>query len=63
MMLLAVAMKACQRMFKLTLQPCCRAEELRRKAAAGEEGAGHAGISGTAAAFAEGADAEPHQVW
>ncbi|KAI7840364.1 hypothetical protein COHA_005908 [Chlorella ohadii] len=38
-----------------------RAEELRRKAAAGEEGAGHAGISGTAAAFAEGADAEPHQ--
>lgn len=40
----------------------CRAEELRRKATTGQEGAGQAGISGTAAAFAEGADAEPHQV-
>ena len=38
-----------------------RAEELRRRAAASEEGAGHAGVSGTAAAFHEGADAEPHQ--
>ncbi|KAL4424958.1 hypothetical protein ABPG77_002843 [Micractinium sp. CCAP 211/92] len=38
-----------------------RAEELRRRVAAAEEGAGQAGISGTAAAFAEGKDAEPHQ--
>lgn len=38
-----------------------RAEELRQRAAAAEEGAGHAGVSGTAAAFQEGADAEPHQ--
>lgn len=38
-----------------------RAEELRRRVAAAEEGAGQAGLSGTAAAFHEGADAEPHQ--
>ncbi|EFN58496.1 hypothetical protein CHLNCDRAFT_140536 [Chlorella variabilis] len=38
-----------------------RAEELRRRVAAAEEGAGQAGVSGTAAAFQEGADAEPHQ--
>lgn len=38
-----------------------RAEELRRRVAADEEGAGAAGLSGTAAAFHEGADAEPHQ--
>lgn len=38
-----------------------RAEELRQRVATTDEGAGHAGISGTAAAFAEGADAEPHQ--
>lgn len=38
-----------------------RAEELRRRVAAAEEGAGQAGLSGTAAAFAEGRDAEPHQ--
>ena len=38
-----------------------RAEELRRRVAAAEEGAGEAGVSGTAAAFHEGADAEPHQ--
>lgn len=37
-----------------------RAEELRRRVAAAEEGAGQAGVSGTAAAFHEGADAEPH---
>ena len=38
-----------------------RAEELRRRVAAAEEGAGAAGVSGTTAAFQEGADAEPHQ--
>lgn len=38
-----------------------RAEELRRRVAAAEEGAGQAGTSGTAAAFHEGLDAEPHQ--
>lgn len=38
-----------------------RAEELRRRVAEAEEGAGQAGLSGTAAAFAEGTDAEPHQ--
>jgi hypothetical protein len=38
-----------------------RAEELRRRVAAAEEGAGEAGVSGTAAAFQEGRDAEPHQ--
>lgn len=38
-----------------------RAEELRQRVAAAEEGAGQAGVSGTAAAFKEGTDAEPHQ--
>ena len=38
-----------------------RAEELRRRVAASEEGAGIAGLSGTAAAFHEGQEAEPQQ--
>ncbi|KAL4858062.1 CDK-activating kinase assembly factor MAT1 [Chlorella vulgaris] len=38
-----------------------RAEELRQRVAAAEEGAGQAGVSGTAAAFKEGTDAEPYQ--